>query len=99
MTHVHIAIYKWKPGTEQADVEHALEMIRQVTQRVDGLRAIYCGPNTNKWAQGYTDGIVVIADSAEALQAYRSDAVHDEAAKIIEAMELDGIGVDFKDPT
>jgi len=99
MAHIHIAIFKWKESVTQAQIEDALAQVRQVADRVPGVRNIYCGKNTSRWAQGYTDGVVVIADDEQALDDYRKDEVHAKAAGIIEEMELDGIGVDFYDPT
>jgi hypothetical protein len=98
MTHIHVAIYKWKPGTSQSTVEKALEMVRRVADRVPGVRAIYCGTNTSRWAEGYTEAVVVIGDTAAAIDAYRSDRGHVDAAAIIDAMEDAGVGVDFQDP-
>lgn len=97
MAHIHVAIFKWKPGTTSQQIDSALEQVRTVAGRVPGLRGIWCGENSSKWSQGFTHAVVVLADSAEAIAAYRSDSVHEQAAKLIEAMELDGIGVDFND--
>lgn len=98
MTHIHIAIFKWKNGVERRKVDEALQMVRDVAPRVPGIRAIYCGPNSSKFGQGYTDAVVVIGDSQAAIDQYRKDEVHEKAAKLIDAMELDGIGVDLSDP-
>ena len=95
--YVHIAIYKWKPDALRDDIDGALAKVRSVTDRVAGLKAIYCGVNTSKWNQGFMDGIVVIGETQEAIDAYRADDVHEEAARLIEGMELDGIGIDFVD--
>lgn len=97
MTQIHCAIFKWKDGVTDAEVEHALQLVRDVKDRVPGIREIYCGTNTSKWSQGYTHAVVVIGDDQKAVDNYRSDDVHHEAAKLIDAMELDGIGVDYND--
>ena len=97
MTQIHCALFKWKDGTTNAEIEHALQLVRDVKDRVPGIRGIYCGENTSKWSQGFTHAVVVIGEDQKAIDAYRADEVHEEAAKIIEAMELDGIGIDFSD--
>ncbi len=97
MTQIHVALFKWKEGTSGKEVEDALQMVRNVRERVPGIQMIFCGENTSKWSQGFTHAVVVIGDDQKALDEYRKDEVHERAARIIEAMELDGIGVDFDD--
>lgn len=97
-TVVHVALFKWKEGTSRDDVEQALQLVRSVADRVEGVREIYCGKNTSRWGKDFTDAVVVIADSSEALEAYRVDPVHKQAAEAIDVIELDGIGIDFTDP-
>jgi hypothetical protein len=94
---IHIAIFKWKETASRMEIEKALDIIRSVSKRVEGIQSIYCGANTSKWGQGFTDAVVVIGESQSAIDAYRADQVHQEAAKLIESMELDGIGVDLDD--
>lgn len=95
--HVHVAIFKWKDGVEEARLEEALEQIRSVANRVEGILGIYCGENTSKWNQGFTHAVVVLGKTAQSIEAYRHDDVHEVAARYIESIELDGIGIDFKD--
>lgn len=95
---VHIAIFKWKKGTSNTAVQEALQLVRDVKDRVEGIESILCGENYSKWNQGFTHGVVVTAVSQEAMDMYRADEVHEHAAKLIDAMEEDGIGFDFQDP-
>ncbi len=97
MPHIHVALFKWKPDTLPDEIDRALAMVRSVTERVDGVSAIYCGENASRWSQGFTHAVVVVGKDQQAIDDYRADAVHAEAAKLIEAMELDGIGVDVAD--
>lgn len=98
MAHIHVAIFQWKDGVKTSEVDEALELVRGVSERVEGVNAIYCGKNTSRWGKNYTHMVVVVADSADALERYRGDEIHVKAARIIEGMELDGIGVDIADP-
>ena len=97
--HVHIAIFKWKEHVTRQQVEVALSKVRSVASDVAGIVGIYCGPNTSKWAMGFTDGVVVLGSSADAIDAYRNHPTHQEVAKEIDEMELEGIGFDFADET
>jgi hypothetical protein len=94
---VHIAIYKWKDGTTSGQVTEALAKVKALVGKVDGLTAIHVGENTSPWGQGFTHGIVVLGDDEAAIDAYRKHPDHEIVATEIEAIELDGIGIDFGD--
>lgn len=95
--HIHIAIFKWKDGFTRQDIARSMDKVRAVADRVPGIAAIYCGENTSQWNMGFTDAVVVLGTSSDAIDRYRTDALHVEAAAEIEAMELEGIGIDFED--
>ena len=97
MTHIHMAIFKWKEEATTEQIDDALQLVRDVKERVPGILEIFCGNNTSKWSQGFTHAVVVVGETQESIDAYRKDDVHVKAAEIIEAMELDGIGIDFHD--
>ena len=97
MSSVHIAIFKWKEGTEEAKIDKALDVVRDLRLKVSGIKDIMCGRNYHPASKGFTHGVVVIADSREALEAYRHHPDHMVVAPLIEAIEQDGIGFDFDD--
>lgn len=92
---IHIALYHWNDGTTQEQIEHALGEIAALEEKVDGIVEISCARNESQYAEGYTHVILVRGRDAEALAAYRAHPDHDVAARLIEAMEERGIGVDF----
>lgn len=94
---VHIAIFRWKAGTPEKVVVGALAKVKSLQDLVPDVTAIHVGENTSKWNQGYTHAVVVVGKSAEAIQQYRDHPVHVEVAAEIEAIEDDGIGIDFQD--
>lgn len=93
---IHIALYHWKEGVTDAQIDKALSEIAALEQKVDGIVEISCAKNESKYAEGYTHVILVRGRDAAALAAYRSHPDHDVAAALIEAMEDRGIGVDFE---
>jgi len=97
MSSIHIAIFKWKTGTTEEQVNEILTVIRNLRTKVPGVRDIRCGKNYHRAAQGFTHGVVVFADNKEALQAYRDHPEHQQVAPVFESLELDGIGFDFDD--
>lgn len=95
---IHIALYHWKEGTSESQVNEALELISQLKNKVDGIVEISCAKNESKYNEGYTHVILVRGRDAKALADYRDHPDHNLAAKIIESMEEKGIGVDFATP-
>ncbi|HEV3157276.1 MAG TPA: Dabb family protein [Candidatus Baltobacteraceae bacterium] len=93
----HIALFTWKDGTTPNDIVEALQEVKSLRHKVEGLLAIHCGENFSKWNEGFTHAVVVLAENQDALDAYREHPDHEAVAAKIEAMEHRGIGIDFKD--
>lgn len=96
---VHIAEYRWKDGTSSSQIEDALAKVRALRDILDGVLDIRCGENYSRWNKGYTHAIVVLAKDQAGLDAYREHPDHAAVAAEIEAIEADGIGIDFEDST
>jgi hypothetical protein len=94
---VHIALFQWKAGTSDQDIEASLHAVRALKQKVPGLVDVRCGTNFSPWAEGYTHAVIVLAEDRAALDAYRKHPDHEVVARQIERMEERGIGVDFED--
>lgn len=95
---VHIAIYRWKEGASIPDLEATMEKLRGMADDIPGIRLITWGRNTNKWAEGFTHAILIVADSEEDIAEYRKHPLHKEVADYIDAWEGSGVGIDFKRP-
>ncbi len=93
----HIAIYKFKEGTVAKEIDLALSEVKSLKDKVRGLVDILAGKNYNKWNEGFTYAIVVLAENQEALDAYRAHPDHAKIAEILDKMEDKGIGIDFED--
>lgn len=92
---VHIALYKWKPRITAGQINQALQDIEALATKVPGILDITTGENTSKYSEGYTHAILVRGENQAAIDAYRNHPDHTKAATLIEAMEGQGIGVDF----
>lgn len=92
---VHIAIYKWKQGAPVEEIEKAIERLRGMANDVPGVRLITWGRNTNKWAEGFTHAILILADTPDDIEKYRAHPLHKEVADYIDSWEGFGVGVDF----
>ncbi|HEY9778172.1 MAG TPA: Dabb family protein [Planktothrix sp.] len=97
--HIHIALFRWKDNVAQAQIDEAIEQIRDLRNEVPDVIDIRCGVNTHKESKGLTHAILVMARTQKALDDYRKHPQHDAAAKVIEVMEADGLGCDFVDDT
>lgn len=93
---IHIALYKWKSGATKEQVMSCLKKVQELKSKVDGIVDIFVGENYHKESKGLTYGVVVIARSQQALDAYRSHTDHSIVAAEIESIEEDGLGFDFK---
>lgn len=92
---VHIALYKWKTSAKKEAIQQAMEGIKALQDKVPGIVRISWGENTSKYSEGYTHVILVRGKDQSAIDAYRAHPDHQKVSEQIEAMELQGIGVDF----
>lgn len=95
---VHIAIYRWKEDAPIPQLEETMEKLRGMADDIPGVRLITWGRNTNKWAEGFTHAILIVADDEDAIEEYRKHPLHKDVADFIDAWEGFGVGVDFKRP-
>lgn len=94
---IHIALFRWKEGTEKESIEKALKQVKQLKNKCDGIIDIFCGENFHKESKGLTHGVVIIAKNQDSLDGYRKHSEHKVIAKNIEIIEDDGLGFDFED--
>lgn len=94
---VHIALFKWKEGINEKQIDDALKDIRNLNNKCKGIIDILAGKNYHNESKGFTHGIIVLAENQAGLDNYRKHPEHEKVAKNIEKMEADGLGFDFKD--
>jgi heme-degrading monooxygenase HmoA len=94
---IHIALYRWKQGTAPEEIQRFLKEVEALADKVPGVLSIQTGENTSKYGEGYTHAILVRAEDEAAIEAYRQHPDHKAVAQAIEAIEENGIGVDFRD--
>lgn len=94
---IHVAAFAWREDVADSEVEEALRIVKSLEDVVEGVQSIHVGPTTSKWSKNLTHVVVVIGDSSEAIDAYRKHPIHVDIASKIDAMELDGIGLDLHD--
>lgn len=92
----HIAIFKWKPGTSQENIDAALKEVEALQNKIPGIAEISTGKNESQYSEGYTHVVLVRGENKEAIEAYRNHPDHKKVAGRIEAMEEQGIGIDLR---
>ena len=93
---VHIALFAWKPGTQEDTIREVANKIQSLKLKVSGVLQIYCGQNFSMWNEGFTYACIVITENREALEAYRNHPEHKAIAAEIDSIEAKSIGVDFE---
>jgi len=94
---IHIALFAWKPDVSSSVIEQALQDVREMRDKVPGLVSVSCGANVSRWNDGFTHGVVVLAESYAALESYRNHPDHVAVGKLIDSLEEKSIGIDFED--
>lgn len=94
---IHIALFKWKNDVSEEEIEKALSDVKELKNKIPGLKDIHCGANFSQWSEGFTHAVVLLATDQSSLDAYRIHPDHQVVAHQIENMEEKSLGVDFED--
>lgn len=91
--HIHIFLFRWKPGATSADHMRAARQIEAFRGAVPGLLEVAVGPNLAINSGGYSFGGYLKFVNAAACDAYASHRLHlsllDWLVPLIDAVELD----------
>lgn len=75
----HIALFKFKEGTAQEQIDQAFDQILELSESIEGIEDYVGGTNNSSEGlhQGYTHGFVMTFSDASARDAYVAHADHD----------------------
>jgi hypothetical protein len=93
---IHIALFKWKSNATPEQISQALKNVQELKNKVDGIQDVFVGENYHKESKGFTHGVVVVAENQKSLDSYRKHPNHTIVADLIEKIEENGLGFDFK---
>jgi heme-degrading monooxygenase HmoA len=93
--HVHVALFKWRDGTEDGRVEAILRDVEALEQRVPGIVEISCGENTSKYRDGYSHVVLVRGESRAAIDAYLRHPDHVAVSARIDEIQDSLVAVDL----
>jgi hypothetical protein len=75
----HIALFKFKEGTAQEQIDQALDQILELSESIDGIEDYVGGVNNSPEGlnQGYTHGFVMTFKDAAARDTYLTHPDHE----------------------
>lgn len=82
----HMVWIKFKDGVDDRRQQQHLDALRGLADKVPGIRHLAVGRNITARSAGYTHGLVVRLDSADALAVYRD---HPDHVPVAEALKQD----------
>ena len=94
----HIALFKFKEGTTQEQIEKIFNDILDVTETVEGVEDYVSGTNNSPegLSKGFTHGFVMTFSDAAARDAYLAHADHEQVKALLVANIEDGLAFDFE---
>lgn len=97
---IHIVLFRWKPGTTDAQRDAALTALRELANAIPGIVDLTCGANFTDRAKGYDTGLVVRFRNRQALEAYLPHPAHRRVVdEVINPIREDSLALDYEVPT
>jgi len=92
----HVAVFKWKPGFPEKDLNEWMDRLRALPGHVEELRALTVGSDVFHGGRSWNAAVVADVDDLQALAAYNENEEH-QAILTISAPNIDQvIQVDFE---
>ncbi len=81
----HIALFKFKEGTAQEQIDQALDQLLELSESIDGIEDYVGGVNNSPEGlnQGFTHGFVMTFKDAPARDAYLTHLDHERVKKAV----------------
>lgn len=93
----HVVLFKFKPGTTDADIEKVRTAFHNLKNGIDAVKRIESGANvsTENLSQGYTHCFIVTFADTAGRDTYLTHPVHDEFVKLAGPHLESALVVDF----
>lgn len=92
----HVAVFKWKPGFPEKDLNEWMDRLRALPGHVEELRALTVGSDVFHGGRSWDAAVVADVDDLQALATYNENEEH-QAILTISAPNIDQvIQVDFE---
>lgn len=77
----HVAVFRWKPGTDVADVAAFAAALDEMVPRIAAIRGYRHGPDIDANDGTWDYAVVAEVDDVEALRAYLEHPAHVEVTE------------------
>jgi len=94
----HIALFKFKEGTTEDEVQRVLDELMELSENVPGIEDYVAGVNNSPegFNKGFTHGFVMTFTDAAARDAYLPHPEHERAKATVLPLVGDVIILDFE---
>ena len=93
---VHVVLVTWKEWASRDQIEEAKGAFRALTAQIPGISGAYWGSTIKGAADGFDVGVVVLADSAAALDAYHAHPDHAKLTSKIGVLATQVVGANLE---
>ncbi len=80
---VHVVLVKWHEWITAAQIEEVRSAFLGLTSKVPGISGAYWGESLPGGSEGFRHGVVVLAQSPEAMDAYRAHPDHQKLSQML----------------
>ena len=93
----HIVLFAWKPDTDPAAIQKAVEGLRALKGRIPGVVDLTCGANFSDRGKNFTHGLVVRLTDRAALEIYGPHPLHQEIVQsLIRPILAESLAIDYE---
>ena len=92
----HVAVFKWKPGFPDKDLNEWMDRLRALPEQVEELSSLTVGTDVLHGGRSWDAAVVADVDSLEALAIYNENSEHQAILKISAPNIEQVIQVDFE---
>lgn len=94
----HIVLFKWKPGTTDAQVDDVFAAAEDLVDGIDGVEQITLGRHRGETEHGFSHAFIVNLSSEDALTGYLDHPVRKRyVTEVLDAVEAERIEIDVPD--
>ncbi len=89
---IHVVLVAWKHSTTADEIARAKATFLGLASKVPGITGAYWGESMPGGTDGFMHGVVVLADSTSALDAYHNHPDHQQLHAMIRSMSSRMVG-------
>lgn len=93
---VHVVLVRWKEWASRDQIAEAKGAFRSLTSQVPGISGAYWGSTIRGASDGFDVGVVVLAETPAALDAYRAHPDHAKLTSMIGVLSTQVVGANLE---